>query len=428
MSIPPLEERARWLTEARFGLFVHWGLYSAAARHEWVQTREKATVEEYRRYFDHFSPDRFDPERWASDAWAAGMRYVVVTTKHHDGFCLWDSKLTDYSAPHTPAGRDLLAPMVAAFRARGFRIGFYHSLLDWHHPDFTIDDHHPLRDTPGPGEGRDMSRYVRYLHGQVTELLTGYGRVDSMWFDFSYPGYGDRGKGREDWRSEELMALVRRLQPGILVNDRLDLGTGPGPDTGDFTTPEQVQPVDGAGFDSAVPWEACQTLNGSWGYDRDNTEWKSPRLLIGMLIDTVAKGGNLLLNVGPTGRGAFDPHASAILSDIGEWMDAHHTAIHGAGPAEFTPPPDCRFTRRADRLYLHVLAWPLKHLHLPGLAGRVRYARLLHDHSEVRIERYDPADDFRRHMAGLDPDTLTLRLPVRPPEVTVPVVELILAD
>jgi len=432
-DIAPLNERSAWLTEARFGLFIHWGIYSAAARHEWVQTRERMAPQEYRRYFDHFEPDLFDPKRWAEDAWDAGMRYIVVTTKHHDGFCLWDSRLTDYTAVHSPAGRDLLRPIVDAFRARGFRIGFYHSLIDWHHPDFTIDDHHPLRDVPGADAGRDFDRYVEYLHGQVTELLTEYGRIDSMWFDFSYPDYGDRGKGREDWRSVELLKLVRRLQPDIIVNDRLDLPLGPGPDTADFTTPEQVQPTmsdDGgaAGFGSGVPWEACQTLNGSWGYDRDNLDWKSPELLLRMLIDTVASGGNLLLNVGPTGRGRFDSRAGAILSDIGEWMELHEPAIRAAGPAEFAAPSDCRYTRRGDRLYLHVFAWPLKHLLLPGLAGRVAYARMLHDHSEVAVVEYDPANDFHRHLSGVDETTLTLELPVRAPEVAVPVIELILRD
>ena len=412
-----------WFTESRFGMFVHWGLYSLAARHEWVKGRERLTDERYQPYFDHFDPDLYDPADWARQARRAGMRYVVLTTKHHDGFCLWDSALTDYKATMTPYGRDLIAPFVSAVRAEGLRVGFYHSLLDWHHPDFPIDVHHPLRDAgdvAAANAGRDIGRYADYLHAQVRELLTGYGTIDYLFFDFSYAGRPGRwgGKGPADWRSEELLALVRKLQPDIVVNDRLDI-------PGDFVTPEQYQPP----APLREPWEACQTINGSWGYDRDNLDHKSPDLLVRMLVDTVAKDGNLLLNVGPTGRGLIDPVAERTLGAIAAWMRLHGRAIHGCGPADAVAPPDCRYTQRGDRLYLHLFAWPFGHVHLPGLAGRVRYAQFLHDASEVqtRVIDTDQAADTTT-MGGLPAQTLTLDLPVQRPDVAVPVVELFLND
>ncbi|HVX42654.1 MAG TPA: alpha-L-fucosidase [Mycobacteriales bacterium] len=417
------------LRDRRFGLFIHWGLYALAARHEWVKNRERLTDEQYQPYFDHFDPDLYDPAVWARAAKSAGMRYVVLTTKHHEGFCLWDSDVTDYKATNTPAGRDLLAPFVEAFRAEGLGIGFYHSLLDWHHPDYPIDIHHPRR---GDAEfrqresGRDVGRYADYLHAQVRELLTRYGEIDAMWFDFSFPGgtFPDGsagGKGKDDWRSAELIDLVRELQPDILINDRLEI-------PGDFVTPEQYQPAGPMLRDgNPVPWEACQTLNGSWGYDRDNLNWKPADLLVRMLIDTVSKDGNLLLNVGPTGRGEFDPRALRTLEQIGRWTRPHGRAIYGAGVSEYVPPPDCRYTQRGDRLYLHVFAWPLRHLHLPGLAGKVRYAQFLHDGSEVaRIEPDPDRVAQNTTMGGLPAETLTLSIPVARPDVEVPVIELFL--
>jgi len=427
MTVQDLSERAAWWIHDRFGMFIHWGLYALPARHEWVKHREEIPDDEYQTYFDHFDPDLYDPSAWARAARQAGMRYVVLTTKHHEGFCLWDSALTDYKAPNTPCGRDLLRPYVDAFRAEGIRIGFYYSLIDWHHPDFTIDRVHPMRNSAearATNPQRDMTRYAAYMRGQVRELLTNYGPVDYLFFDFSYPG--EDGKGRDDWESEELLALVRELQPSILVNDRLDLMDEPG--GFDFTTPEQVmirqQPERNG---EPVLWETCQTFSGSWGYHRDEATWKSVKQLLGLLIDTVSKNGNLLLNVGPTARGEFDDRALDRLQGMGTWLKRHGRAIYGCGPAPewCTPPQDCRLTYNAatNRLYVHVLNWPIRHLHLDGFAGRVAYAQLLHDGSEVPFTEM-PERLSRWEGEG---DTVTLELPVVKPDVEVPVIEIWLA-
>jgi len=406
-------ESFRWFVESRLGLFIHWGLYALPARHEWVKNFERIRNEDYQKYFDRFDPDLYDPKAWAKAAKAAGMRYFVITTKHHEGFCLFDSQLTDYKAPNTPCGRDLLRPMVEAFREEGLKVGFYHSLIDWHHPDYTVDRMHPLRDDAearAANAQRDFKRYRDYLHGQVRELLTNYGRVDYIWFDFSYPG--PDGKGRDDWGSEELLKMCRELQPGILVNDRLDLDEQGG---WDVKTPEQVMVREPLKHDGMpIVWETCQTFSGSWGYHRDEATWKSVEQLLYLLIDTVSKGGNLLLNVGPTARGEFDDRALSRLSAMGEWMRRHGRAIYvcGPAPAGFVAPDGCRLTYNPDldRLYLHILHWPIQDLHLDGFAGKVAYAQLLHDASEVATATHG--------------DTLTLRLPVIKPNVPVPVVEL----
>lgn len=418
-----------WFVHDRFGMFIHWGLYALPARHEWIKHLEQIPDEVYDAYFRHFDPDLYDPEIWAQAASNAGMKYFVITTKHHEGFCLWDSKLTDYKATNTPAGRDLLRPMVDAFRAQDMRVGFYHSLIDWHHPDFIVDNLHPMRNSPDKAkmnEGRDQSRYADYLYGQVRELLTEFGKIDIMWFDFSYPNPENDptiGKGRFDWNSERLYKLVRELQPHIILDDRLDLDEG-----WDVKTPEQFQPREWVRVDGKpVVWEACQTFSGSWGYHRDEASWKSMDQLIQMMIDTVSKGGNLLLNVGPTGRGEFDERALSRLQGMGEWMKRHSRSIYGCtqAPDEFVAPKDCRFTYNPDtnRLYLHVFAWPFVQIHLDGLAGRVEYAQLLNDASQVIMSEPPP---HQTAIEGEHRNILTLNLPVQKPNVTVPVIELFL--
>ncbi|MBV9851515.1 MAG: alpha-L-fucosidase [Armatimonadetes bacterium] len=414
----PTDGDTSWFVRDRFGLFIHWGLYALPARHEWVKNQERIADADYEKYFRHFDPDLYDPAAWAAAAAGAGMKYFVVTTKHHEGFCLWDSELTDYKATNTPYGKDLLHPMVDAFRAQNMKVGFYHSLIDWHHPDYTVDHVHPMRDNEAARAGnaqKDMGRYREYLWGQSRELLTGFGKVDILWYDFSY-----EGKGKEQWQSEGLIQMVRQLQPGIILNDRLQIDQ-------DIKTPEQYQPREWVKVDGKpVVWEACQTFSGSWGYYRDEESWKSVDQLVRMLIDSVSKGGNLLLNVGPTGRGEFDYRALDRLAGMGEWMKRHARSIYGCtqAPDEFQAPQDCRLTYNPEtrRLYVHVFAWPFVELHLDGFAGKVEYAQLLNDASEIKME--GRPDWQGGHDVGAG--TLTLRLPVKKPNVTVPVIELFL--
>ncbi|MCG8407701.1 MAG: alpha-L-fucosidase, partial [Phycisphaerales bacterium] len=260
------ESKKAWFVNDRFGMFIHFGLYALPARHEWIKNFEEQNDEDYQRYFDNFDPDLYDPATWARRAREAGMKYVVLTSKHHEGFCLWDTKASDYKVTNTPYGRDLIRPFVEAFRAEGLRVGFYYSLLDWHHPDFTVDPRHPQRNHPDAAvlnQGRDGRRYAEYMREQVRELLTWFGKIDIMWFDFSYADWmlGDLvGKGAEDWESEAMMRLVRELQPDIIINNRLGLDEL----TPDVTTPEQYMPR-AAPLHNGQPvtWEACHTFSGS---------------------------------------------------------------------------------------------------------------------------------------------------------------------
>lgn len=413
----------RWFTELRFGMFIHWGLYALAARHEWVKSREERDDAYYRKYFENFNPDLYDPADWAREARRAGMKYVVITTRHHDGFSLWDTAHSDYKSTNTPCGRDLIAPFVEAFRAEGLRVGFYYSLLDWHHPHYTVDRRHPQRNSEEARRhdaGKQPALYAEFMRNQVRELLEQH-RPDIIWYDFSFPG--EDGKGREYWESEKLYALTREICPDILINNRLDLEG-----VGDFVTPEQFQPVSQPLDDKGNPlvWEACQTFSGSWGYYRDEQTWKSTDMLLRMLIDGVSMNGNLLLNVGPTARGNFDDRALDRLRGMGRWMDLNGKSIYGCGsaPAEFKPPRDCRYTWNPEtrRLYLHVFAWPFRHIHLPGLKDKVRYAQFLHDGSEILF-----------HEQGAGPVSpasgekdLILMIPIPKPDVEIPVIELVL--
>ena len=422
-----------WFKKDRFGMFIHWGLYAMPARNEWIKHIECITDEKYDKYFKYFDPDLYDAKEWARQAKAAGMKYVVMTTKHHEGFCMFDTQYTDYKCTNTPAGRDLVKEYVEAFRAEGLKVGFYYSLIDWHHPDFTIDAIHPRRydkDAQQQNEGRDMKRYAQYMRNQVTELLTNYGKIDILWFDFSYPNkdpnYPDwmEGKGRNDWESEELIKTARALQPEIIIDNRSDMEQ-------DLWTPEQYQMLEWvkhAETGELVTWEACQTFSGSWGYFRDEQTWKTPKMLIEMLINTVCIGGNLLMNVGPTARGYLDYRAENALKVYADWMKYNGRSIYNCTMAEpeFKAPRGTRLTQSEDgkRLYIHLIEYPYAFLEFENLADKIDYAQFLNDGSEVLYTKggVDHFSEARSQKEGL----VAFKIPAIQPNTLVPVIEVFL--
>ncbi|SEP11258.1 alpha-L-fucosidase [Mucilaginibacter gossypiicola] len=415
------DKRMEWWKDDRFGMFIHWGLYSQAARHEWVKHNEKIDNAGYQKYFDQFNPDLFDPQKWAKQAKAAGMKYAVLTTKHHEGFCLFDSKFTDYKAPNTKAKRDLVREYVNAFRAQGLKVGFYYSLLDWHHPQYTVDEIHPQSPADKSdasyaklNKGRDMAKYRQYMRDQITELLTKYGKIDILWLDFSFPRKDGHGKGKDEWGSVELLKLIRKLQPGIIVDNRLNLEEYK--DGADFETPEQVSTAELAKYRGKT-WETCQTFSGSWGYYRDENTWKTHRQLLDLLITSVSNGGNLILNVGPTARGEFDYRATRALDSLAYWMHANSKSVYNCtfAPDTYKIPEGTKLTynKAAGKLYIHLFSYPQGKLILPGYKGKIKYAQFLNDSSEL-LYKDGSGDD------------LELTLPVQKPPYEIPVIELTL--
>lgn len=426
-----------WFTHDRFGMFIHFGLYSMAARVEWCKCFEGIPEEKYDLFFKNFNPDLLDAKEWARMAKEAGMKYAILTTKHHEGFCLFDTKYTDYNVMNTPYGKDIVREYVDAFRAEGIKIGFYYSLLDWHHPDYTIDRCHPRVCDTDPIEfnkGRDMSRYAQYMRNQVEELLTNYGKIDILWFDFSiipdkkweeYHKGVKSSKLKEDWESEKLIELVRKLQPGIIINNRTGIDQ-------DITTPEQYQMqewVKDPETGELINWEACHTFSGSWGYARDEMTWKSPDVLINMLIRTVSCGGNFIMNVGPTSRGYFDHRAVAGLETYAKWMKYNGRSLYGCTMAEpeFKAPNGCLFTQSTDgkRLYIHLVEYPYNFLEIHGLAGKIEYAQMLHDGSEIKFSEGTATHISSTFLSKAD-DLVFMNIPLNKPDMITPVIEVFL--
>lgn len=399
-------ERTAWFNEARFGMFIHWGLYAIPARGEWLRARERMSHEDYMTYFNEFTADHYDPREWARLAKKAGMRYAVLTAKHHDGFCLWDTKLTDFKSTNSPAKRDLVQEFLDAFRAEGIKVGLYFSIIDWKHEDFPHygDRQHPHRDDENQkNDHRDFDRYLEYMHGQVRELLTDYGHLDIMWYDFSY---GDMSGAK--WKSEELMAMVRSLQPHLIVDNRLEgsgehsgtiLSDAPSNYAGDFACPEQMIPPEGITnvHGDYVPWEACITLNNNWGYAAEDLHYKDAKLVIRMLVECVSKNGNLLLNVGPDATGRIPKESVQILEEVGEWMELNGDSIYGCGISEFPKPEWGRFTQKGNKLYAHIFEPQVGGICLPDMADRVQKIRRVADRSEVLISNYWNLAEYGQH-------------------------------
>ena len=361
--------RLKWWHEARFGMFIHWGLYSQLGRHEWAMEEEGIPIEEYQKLAASFHPKPNAARAWAQLAKQAGQKYMVMTTKHHEGFCNFDSKLTDYCAPKQGPGRDLVKEYVEAARAEGMRVGFYYSLMDWHHPDGArcLNDEAARR------------RFVDYIHGQIRELMTNYGKIDVLWYDVNWP------LTPAGWESDKMNEMVFQLQPEILVNNRNGL-------PGDFTTPEQTIR---ASSDQA--WESCMTMNGSWGYHKADDDWKTPKTIVRNLITCARDTGNYLLNIGPKGDGSIPDESVAILTKVGAWMARNGDRIHKSEKCQVTSSEFANFTREGNTLFMHVHYWPGETVALGGLTNQVKSARLAATGKEVKFVQ----EQFRVRFTGL---------------------------
>lgn len=383
-------KRTEWHQNARFGMFIHFGLYSVPSRGEWVKSVEKISNEVYdEAYFKNFNPYLFDAKEWARTAKQAGMKYVVLTAKHHEGFALWDTKLSDYKITNTPFKRDLIKEYVEALRAEGIKVGIYFSVIDWHHTDYPKfkDAHHPMRGNEKyKDEKIDWDKYTKFMHGQIKELCTNYGKIDIMWFDFSY----DEMRG-EKWKAKELVQMVRTLQPTIILNNRLGGDGVSGMEEnslGDFDTPEQTVPekpvTDKQG--RIMPWESCITLNNSWGYNRYDNFWKSPEMVIHTLVNCVSKNGNLLLNVGPDPTGKIPQKSIEILSEVGEWMKKNGKSIYGCGASTMPRFDWGLFTSNGKSEFAHRIYPAIGGIVLKNYVEKVKRVTLLQDGSEIRTE------------------------------------------
>ena len=356
------DQRMAWWREAKFGMFIHWGLYAVPAGEwkgksvggigEWIMSRANIPVEEYSPLQKQFNPVEFDAKQWVSIAKNAGMKYIVITSKHHDGFCLFDSELTDYDIAGTPFKRDVLKELADECHKQGIKICWYHSIMDWYQPD---------------AKGANFPKYAEHLRGQLRELLTNYGEIGVLWFDGEWIGEWSEQQGIE------LEKYIRGIQPSLIVNNRVGKRKQGSP--GDFGTPEQHIPPTGIpGWD----WETCMTMNNTWGFKKDDHNWKSPQDLIQKLVDIASKGGNFLLNVGPTAEGLIPGPSVERLAEVGRWMEANGESIYGTTASPFKRLAWGRATKKAGRLYLHVFNWPADgQLVVPGLGNEVTKAYLL---------------------------------------------------
>ncbi|MFA6294125.1 MAG: alpha-L-fucosidase [Victivallales bacterium] len=385
-----------WFNEAKFGIFVHWGVYSILGRGEWVMFKGKIPKPEYNLLTEQFRPEKFNADAWADLAVRAGAKYMVFTTRHHDGFAMYDSKVSDYNSVKTAAGRDFVREFVVACRKAGLRIGLYHSVMSWQWPAIFTG---PAADPEG------WKAMVRESHEQVREILSNYGKIDMLWYDGAVvPGIQDDGMQARYWRSRELNAMVRRLQPDILINDRSGLPE-------DFTTPEQHVTAPAAGR----RWEACMTLNSSWGYNSSDRNFKSPKEVIDCLIYAARFGGNLLLNVGPKADGTIQPEFTRRLKSIGDWLKVNGEAIYGASRNAYSESNHAcgPVTRKGRKAYLFISGNTGKTLRMDGLNSVNVEASILGSGSIPKIKT---VSDMTVDMGGLpliSPDRLPVVLSIK---------------
>lgn len=367
-------DRTAWFKDARFGMFLHWGPYAVHGRCVWASYRERMSHSQYAEYAKQFAAANFAPEEWAQMAKSAGMKYMVLCSRQHPGYSLWDSKHSDFTAAKGTPGRDLIAEYVEAVRAAGLKVGFYYSLLDWRWQEYFDG---PKKDPAG------WAKFLAYVHGQVRELCTNYGKIDIMWYDGFWPYTG------EDWKADELAKMVRELQPQILINNRSGI-------SGDFGTPEQAVRASS----DAKPWESCFTMNDHWGYSPQDHNWKSTAQILHLLLNCVTQGGNLLLNIGPRPDGTFPPEAVDRLTQLADWYAKNGESVTGCGKnplndhamggiEDWILSKSGLSVAKGNTVYLHVLHWPGNEIYLGNIASPVARARMVADGSSVSYEQND---------------------------------------
>ncbi len=405
------DARMAWWRDAQFGMFIHWGAYAVAAGTyrgeriagigEWIMSRAQVPIAEYERFVHQFNPTQFDADEWVRIAKGAGMKYIIITSKHHDGFAIFDSKVSTYDIMDaTPYKRDVIRALSTAAHRQGLKFGVYYSIMDWHHPDAqgpNFPDYNS-RTWSNP----NFDRYVEtYMKPQLKELVTQYPAIDVLWFD---------GEWVADWtdaKGKDLYNWLRAIKPTLIINNRVGhsrqglagLTTEGQVGVGDFGTPEQRVPPEGL---PGVDWETCMTMNDTWGFKSYDDNWKDTRTLVRTLIDVASKGGNFLLNVGPTAQGLIPAPSVARLREMGDWMRLNGEAIYGTTVSPYGMPAWGRYTAKGGRIYAHVFDWPKGgKLELTGLKERPARAYLLADKTPIAVEQTD---------AGF-----VIQLPVVPP-------------
>lgn len=371
-----------WFEEARFGLFIHWGVYSVLGDGEWVMNQQQIPIHAYEKIPAFFNPTEFDAKAWVQMAKSAGMKYITITSKHHDGFAMWDSKVSDYNiVKRTPYGKDVLKMLADECRKENIKLFFYHSQLDWHHPDYF-----PRGNTGGSWTGRpesgDFNKYLDYMDAQLSELLTGYGDIAGIWFD------GMWDKKDADWRLEKTYKLIHQLQPAALVGSNHHRAPYEGEDfqmfekdlPGHNTTgfsPEQVV--------GALPKETCETINNSWGFHLKDNMHKSRKVLVQYLVKAAGYGANFLLNVGPMPNGKIQPEHINSLKEMGEWLSANGETIYGTRGGPLTARDWGVTTQKGNKVYVHVLNWFDESLTIPSWGKKIRSARMFSDKTPVKF-------------------------------------------
>jgi alpha-L-fucosidase len=401
-------EARKWFRDAGFGMFIHWGVYSVPGRGEWVMNTEKISIAEYEKFAPQFNPEKFNAAEWVSIAKQAGMKYITITSKHHDGFAMYHTKKNKWNiVDATPYGKDPLKMLAEECQRQGIKLFFYHSQLDWRHPDYFP------RGRTGQSSGRpesgDFNAYLDFMDAQLTELLTNYGPIGGIWFD------GMWDKPDAEWRLEKTYSLIHKLQPSALVGSNHHLTPFDGEDFQMFERDLPGQNEGGFSHDATVselPLETCDTMNRSWGYNARDDRYKSTSELLRYLARAAGYGANFLLNVGPRPDGTIQPEFVERLKEMGAWLNKYGESIYGTERGPIGPRPWGVTTKKGNKVYVHVLEQPDELLALPALPGKVAKATLLLDGKTV---------EFEDHRWGL-----LLRLPSarRDPHDTVVVLEM----